>query len=238
MELTDNPLYANSHKLWDWCVKHAKVKVGLDIGANEGGYTASMLEHGIEKVHAFEPVPDMAVKLQNRFRNDPRVFCNAVGVSDYPGRLEGITVLEAWTLGKPGDGGLSVCPTYKDAPPFSVDLVTIDDYMAGTPVGVIKLDVDGYEHKVLAGAHRTLNIWRPPILCEFSTYIAKVSGSAENFVRLITHLRYVTVTADGSRVFKTWEDISPHYPHNSSFNVMLLPAELATEILEKFKATE
>lgn len=234
--MTDNPLYANSHKFWDWCVQNAQVKIGLDIGANEGGYTASMLEHGMEKVHAFEPVPNMAAKLQNRFRNDPRVFCNAVGVSDYPGRLEGVTVLEAWTLGKPGLGGLSVCPDYKNTPPFSVDLVTIDDYLAGTPVGVIKLDVDGYEHKVLAGAHRTLNRWRPPILCEFSCYIAKVSGSSEAFVRMITHLKYVTVTADGSAVFKTWEQISPHYPHHSSFNVMLLPEEWTDRIIGPFKA--
>lgn len=230
-----NPLYACSLKLWDWCARNSYPRRAIDAGANEGGYVNLMLQAGIECVHAFEPVPDVFDKLFERYKANPKVFLNKLGLSDYKGAALDFTVCEAWTIGKPADLGLSVSPGYKDKQPFDVTFTTIDDYMGGAPIGLIKLDVDGYEHKVLAGGDRTIIESQPFIFCEFSAYIEKVSGSAEAFVEHILALGYVVAAADGSAIFDTWASIKPHYPFNTSFDVMLLPRQKVEHVLAASK---
>lgn len=227
----NNPLHALDHRVWNYCIQNAVPSIALDIGANEGGCTQQMLEAGLKHVSCFEPVPDVFERLSNRFKDDPRVFCNNVGISDYEGTLENVTVLSAWTLGKPDQYGLSVCPGYVGAKPFNVQLRTIDDYTGSSPVGVIKLDVDGYEHKALAGAVKTLSAYKPPILCELSEYIERVSGSAMKFISFLNHIEYDLVPMDGSGVFRDWAYIKHYYPWKGSFDVMLLPREKTQKIL-------
>lgn len=228
----NNPLHALDHRVWNYCIRNCQPSVALDIGANEGGYTNQMLNAGMKHVSCFEPVPDVFAKLNERYKDDSRVFCNMMALSDYPGRLNDITVLSAWTLGKPNEYGLSVSPGYDGRDAFSVQVSTVDDYTGGTPIGMIKLDTDGYEHKVMSGAARTIQQWRPFILCEFSEYIERVSGSAKDFIGLINHLEYDVVPMDGSGVFRDWGFIKDFYPFKGSFDVMLLPREKTQDVLK------
>ena len=50
---------------------------------------------------------------------------------------------------------------------FELCLVTtLDGYLAGQPVDFVKIDVEGMEHAVLAGAAGTLRRWRPTVYYE------------------------------------------------------------------------
>lgn len=202
----------------------ASVRVAVDIGANDGGYTRTLVEAGF-LVHAFEPVPKMFRKLVEAHGSNKSVICNNVGLSDNSETIRGVTVLEAWTLAPPGTGGLRVSPDFSDDGKFDLTCITLDSYIDGRKVGLIKLDVDGYEHKVLRGSVKTIAINRPAILCEFGCYIEKLGGSAEEFVNFIFSLGYSIVPMDMNSVFTTWEQVQPQWPYHTTFDVMLLPNE-------------
>lgn len=220
-----NPLHVNSWDLYSYFLDTVKCRVALDIGANDGGYTKTLLENGFI-VHAFEPVPEMFEKLKGVHGGDAFAILNNLGVSDRAGVVKDITVLEAWTIGNPGLGGLQVKPERRGVPTFDMTTTTVDEYLQGDPVGIIKLDVDGYEPNVLRGAIKTLKQYRPPILCEISNYIEKLGTPAKDFCELVFGLGYRMVSMDGKYEAKNWHDVEPWWPHHSSFDVMLVPNEV------------
>lgn len=203
----------------------AKHKVAIDVGANDGGYTHTLRKAGF-KVHAFEPVPEMFNKMRERFTGDRGVICNNVGLSDVAETIPDVAVLSAWTIAPVGTGGLQKAGAYKDAPTFTMRTTTLDAYIGNTPVGLIKLDVDGYEPMVLRGARQTIARWRPPILCEFSLYVELLGTPAKCFINQIFDIGYVIKSMDGKTTCTTWEQVKPEYPYNTSFDVMLWPKEI------------
>lgn len=225
IEVTEikNPLYANSQIVFDWCLKNCEPKVALDIGANIGGVTHTMVQKGWE-VHAFEPVPIPFAELNFRFGKDSRVKCHNLGMSDKEGELKDATVCITWTLGTPETTGLSVKPEYNGYPHFDVKLTTIDKYVSDNnlKIGFIKLDVDGYELKVLKGGEKTIREQMPPMLIELSGFIKSISGSEWEYCKFIFDLGYTMLSMDGKCIFFTWDEIKEYYPYNTSFDVMLL----------------
>jgi FkbM family methyltransferase len=219
------PLHVNSWALYQKCMDQAKIRVAVDAGANDGGYSWTLLENGFI-VHAFEPVPAMIEKIRERFvLTDKPIYINAMGLSDTRETIKNCSVLEAWTIGHIGQGGLQVKPEMKDAALFDMHTITLDEYLNMTRIGLIKLDVDGYEFKVLKGAQRTIARDKPPILCEFNCYLHKLFGKdePEKMVNFIFSLGYKVVSCDGMHEFTSWEAIEPQWPWHTSFDVMLVP---------------
>lgn len=218
------PLHVNSWIAYNLALDGAKIRVAVDAGANDGGYTNTLLEHGFE-VHAFEPVPAMYRKMGARVGDNSKAFLNCMGLSDRREVIKDVVVLEAWTIGKVGDGGLQKTPNPEVQAPFDLHTITLDEYLGETRIGIFKLDVDGHEFKVLRGAEKTIRRDMPPILCEFSTYLHKLFGASEPeaFVNFIFGLGYKIVSCDGLHEFTRWEDIKPQWPWHTSFDVILLP---------------
>ncbi len=225
-----NPLHVNSWELYEKAMREATCKVALDIGANDGGYTETLRLNGFE-VHAFEPVPKVFTKLYERFRNNLEVACFKIALSDKREVIDNCRVMHAWTLGDPSKVGMSVSPDHKDDPAFSMVCDTLDSQMElllVAKVGIIKLDCDGYEFRVLRGGEKTLRRDKPPILCEFSEYIERLGESPKDFVNFIFDLGYKVVSLDGNFICTNWEQVEPCYPRPNgkvigSFDVMLLP---------------
>ncbi len=220
-----NPLHVQSWELYEKAMREATCKVALDIGANDGGYTQTLVENGFE-THSFEPVPKMFNKLQERFADEPKVTCYQVGLSDKDETIENARVMHAWTLGDPDKVKMSVSPDHKDDEAFTLNLKTVDDFCdiwSVEKVGIIKLDVDGYEYRVLRGAEATLCRDKPPILCEFSEYIQRLGDSPKDFVNFIFSMGYKIVSMDGSFVCENWAQVAPCWPAHGSFDTMLLP---------------
>lgn len=215
-------LHVQSWDAYEKAMQEAGVKVAVDAGANDGGYTNTLLEHGFH-VFAFEPVPPMYKKLVDRFGSNPDVSLFQLGLGDKAQVLENVTVLEAWSIGHPGLGGLQVSPDFKDLPPFDMTITPLDEILKGAPIGILKLDVDGYEHRVLKGARETLRKWQPPILCELGCYLQKIGDDPREFIEYIFDLGYKIVSMDGRHSFTTWAEVAPQYPHHTTFDVMLLP---------------
>lgn len=225
-----NPLHVNCWDLYEKAMREATCKVALDIGANDGGYSETLANNGFE-VHAFEPVPKMYKKLVERFYDVSSVTCYRVGMSDKNETITNARVMHAWTLGDPAKVGMSVSPDHKDDDSFTLHLHPVDYFCNAQEiekVGLIKLDVDGYEFKVLRGARQTLLRDKPPILCEFGEYVERLGESPRDFVNYIFELGYKISSMDGSFVCRKWEDVEPCFPRPNSkiigsFDVMLLP---------------
>lgn len=134
----------------------------IDVGANVGSSTLALAEWTGPGGHviALEPEPRNAAELR-------RVIARA-------GRAGTVTVLEAAASDKPGRLNLAV---NADNPAdhrladsgLGVEAVTLDalaERHAVRPVSVLKIDVQGAEPLVLAGAARLLADHRPAVMME------------------------------------------------------------------------
>jgi len=141
--------------------------VAIDVGAWRGPYTRAMARVA-GHVHAFEPQPRLARVL--RVTSPPNVTVHAVALSDGPPRRACL-----WMPG--GEAGLDALATLRDGrtsrevqregrvEEIEVEAVPLDS-VGIDRVGFIKIDVEGHELAVLAGAEATIAESRPRLLVE------------------------------------------------------------------------
>lgn len=119
----------------------------LDVGAHVGNTLAPFAERQW-RVHAFEPDPENRAELERHFGSWPNVTILPNGLSDMTGRLV-LWKSDAST------GASSLQPfTAEHKPHTEVDVITLTDYVRRERlkrVTVLKIDVEGYELRVLRG---------------------------------------------------------------------------------------
>lgn len=136
-----------------------------DVGANRGLFTYWLLKGGA-RVLAFEPNPRLARILRLRFPAELnegrlRLFETALGSASGEAVLhipQGMSPLGTID----GNMAMDLSGPVDDVPVAMNRL----DACVDTPVSFIKLDVEGYESAVLAGATRVLQESRPTLLVE------------------------------------------------------------------------
>jgi FkbM family methyltransferase len=141
--------------------------VVFEVGANIGAITVPLARKA-SKVHAFEPQPDIVKCLaSNVERNDLSndVIVNPIGLSDQPGLAVMGLAYRGLDKGKTnyGAGALSM------ANDGEIFVATIDRYVDTNRierVDLIKIDVEGMEGKVLAGASQTISRFKPILYVE------------------------------------------------------------------------
>ncbi|MEQ9408096.1 MAG: FkbM family methyltransferase [Fuerstiella sp.] len=142
-----------------------------DIGANTGYFSLFAAHHSPAEalVFSFEPVPEIASDLQamvavNGLQRRIRSF--ELALSDTTGQVRMFT---------PGSEATGVIETalrgqqHSSDGSINVETTTLDDFVLrqGHPAPeLIKLDVEGAEASVLAGARQVLSDVRPTILLE------------------------------------------------------------------------
>lgn len=133
----------------------------IDVGANVGRYAkplASLARH----VHAFEPHPRLAHIL--RASLPPNVTVRQVAVSDAPGRV--LLYVPVFN-GREDEGLGSIDDPAHDSGCLRMEVeATTLDTMASLDVGFVKIDVEGHEANVLAGARKLIADQRPILLVE------------------------------------------------------------------------
>ncbi len=146
--------------------------VMLDIGASFGYYSVKVAAAlaGRCTIHAFEPHPDAFARLSgNLTRNGIRgVHAHAMGLSDGAGTASVVSVAD--------NSGAAYLQAGRDIP-----VTTVDDFCRVHHVDrldLIKIDVEGWETRVLRGAARTLETLRPCLLVEVNTDALLRSGSS------------------------------------------------------------
>jgi FkbM family methyltransferase len=163
-------------------------RVFVDIGANCGywsAYALARVGRGGE-VHAFEPVPHYFefVRRLAELNPDYRVFANNVACGATTGRFP-MTIVpprpENFDNYNTNIGSSSLAPGFLDhdkelTETIDVDVISFDRYLRDKAIdpdriGLIKIDVEGFESAVFDGMQELLS--KPgrkvPILCEILT---------------------------------------------------------------------
>ena len=161
--------------------------VVLDIGANIGSHTFRLArlvgQNGL--VIAFEPMLAAYNQLcrnaqLNSFKN---LMLEKIALGNENGTLRA-AFRSSWSL---FDKDL-------DHEPEELSIMRIDDYIKNKGIGrvdFIKLDVDGYEYKVLQGASNTLSDKRPLIVMEFAFWtLERVGDNASDLLNYLELFGY------------------------------------------------
>jgi FkbM family methyltransferase len=142
----------------------------IDVGASEGTVLAAMAAAAPHGRHlAFEPIAELANDLRGRF---PTVDVQGVALSDHTGEEDFTHVVT-----RPGRVGLRERATPRPhLKTVRVPVAKLDELLPPNRVPkLIKVDVEGAEREVLAGAADTLARHRPMVVFEH------VRGVADHF---------------------------------------------------------
>jgi FkbM family methyltransferase len=165
--------------------------VFYDVGANIGVFTVEVARSlgPSGKVVAFEPAPRaFAILLRNIESNRlGNVTPIAVGLTDAPGPRQLylrplINMGAATFVAQPGA-----------VPDAVVTLWRLDDLVARRRLPdptVVKVDVEGFELRVLRGATQLIERARPVIITEWSSHHAQDGGGLNDLQRLLADVGY------------------------------------------------
>lgn len=158
--------------------------VFFDIGGNIGHHSLIALGCGAQ-VHTFEPLPRLAERIRENatFNNlQANLTINVAAV----GAEAGVATLNEVERSDDGSHSLIVGVAGKSLSAIEVPVVTLDNYVStgkGPAPQLIKIDVEGYEARVLDGAKQVLASESPPfIIIETGDRLANAIGETASSV--------------------------------------------------------
>lgn len=143
-------------------------KISIDVGANSGRYTYAMRSYS-RQVISYEPVPEMARLLRYKFNyvSPSRVRVRNCAVSDKSGHANLLIPKNAeWLSTIDANNANQISQRHKDALLRTVNVVTLDEELRNFKIGMMKIDVEGHEVEVIAGAMSLMKREQPNILVE------------------------------------------------------------------------
>ncbi len=183
----------------------------LDVGANVGQVTlhASRLVGPKGRVIAFEPAPFNLARLNANLKLNPvkNVTVEQLGLGDRPGSFLISNVDE-------GNQGMNrIVQQPSDAGRTSrIHVTTLDTYVNEhmlEKVDMIKIDVEGFEFKMLNGAKATLERWHPVLFIELDDgNLIEQGSSAKDLVVFLVGLGYEVNDAETRRPITINTDFS------------------------------
>lgn len=134
----------------------------VDVGAHVGNHALYVAKYGkFSQIICFEPCLKHFLKLKSNMRrnNVLNAYCYATAIGSGFGR--GHTVEKG-----PNDGSY----TFEESEPFHTEIDSLDNQLRifANKIGVIKIDVEGYEMKVLHGAYETILKHSPVVYVELN----------------------------------------------------------------------
>lgn len=183
----------------------------VDVGAHAGSFISDMVRIAPEGRHiAFEPLADFAATLAASF---PDVDVRNVALGDRSGEAQfmrradpAISSLETVPMGE--DPEMWRGPILDGAQRVTVPVRRLDDELPdGFVPSLIKIDVEGVENAVLAGAQGTLATHRPVVAMEHSIGATHHGYEAGGIYDLLTPNGLRIFDADGRGPY-TREDLA------------------------------
>jgi FkbM family methyltransferase len=151
----------------------------IDVGANVGVHSTRLakLAGPRGEVIAIEPNPEVASRAARNFTLNRLANVRLVqaAASD---RGDGSVTLYRAGAGEKNRAQSSVLPlTYLTGTAAQVPVTRVDD-IAGGPVGFMKIDVEGHEEAVVAGAAATIAAHAPAIVFEYAPELQPGTGGS------------------------------------------------------------
>ena len=198
--------------------------VMLDVGANVGQHSLCLASK-VDAVHAFEPNPDCVLQFSSNLNlngiGNVHVHQIALGESD------GAAELGSGLVGN--NGSRSLRWSINDADNISVSVRNGDkiiEELAVSKFDILKIDVEGYEKKVLHGLSQSICKFRPIIMMELLSGIEKSGFCDKDELRNALypdHVLYRLGDSDDAEIEKfDWIDCE----------LIVVPRELDSEFRE------
>lgn len=159
----------------------------VDVGANEGQWLSALLRFvSVDRVDALEPNPITFRRLQANLRERPEVSCHQLAAGERRERLtmhaslqsEFSSLLPASALVAREYGSRAADVTEH----VEVTVLPLDEALPGNQaIDLLKIDVEGFQSSVLAGARRTLARTRVVMM---ETYFVSHFAGDETFAGL------------------------------------------------------
>ena len=149
------------HSYWETVVAPHHIQTVFDIGANNGEYSKEIFTHIPEaEVYAFEPLSDCFETLTKSFEENPRMHAFKTALGDSHGE----TAIERSSF-HPSSSLLPMAKLHKELYPKTagstqekISIARLDEVVANIDIKgnlMIKIDVQGFEDKVIAGGKNT-----------------------------------------------------------------------------------
>ncbi len=156
-----------------WLIDH-KFKTIIDIGANEGQFAAKMRQFFPEAtIHSFEPIPAVFDILKQNFNGDSRFkpYCYGLGDKNETVEFFANEYSPSSSLLKMTEH-LEHFDKAQKAKPINIQITTLNEILKDQklegPV-LVKIDVQGFEDKVIAGGKDIL-AKADMVICEVSFF--------------------------------------------------------------------
>lgn len=204
--------------------------VVLDIGANVGSHALPMASFVGEEgsVYAFEPVPWAMNRMKrnlelNNFNN---IVLESIALSDTNEEVE-MKFRASFKLGsKSGVGAAGKIDDswWGECEHVQVRLETLDSYVSARQLSrldLIKLDVDGFEGKVIRGALETLERFKPIIIMEVAPAWIEMRGdNIRDILHDIEQLGYRFYREIDFELISNLSEMIDALPPEGGFNVL------------------
>lgn len=191
----------------------------VDVGAHFGAWTYSMM-HYSKTCEAFEPNPVCVRFLQRAY---PSLSVHPVALSDRTG-VANLEVPLRNGIAQEAEGRLGQHSYLSDQLGkiiYSVETRTLDSYDF-SDISLIKIDTEGHELSVIAGALTTLKRCTPRIVveCEERHRVAALATVME----VLVPLRYHAFARTERRNYKMFATATQGYGLSTSSNFLFLPS--------------
>lgn len=189
------------------------VKAGdtvLDVGTNYGStilqFAKIITENG--RAYGFEPDPvNFAICAKNLgLNNFHHISVENIGL----GREAGEATLVVDTESNRGGNRIGIASEGKES--ARVKITSLDDWVANNnlaKIDLIKIDVEGYEMEVLAGARELLKTFSPALFIEIDDNNLRQQGaSAKEAVMFLEDYGYSITHSESGNVLSSKDDFS------------------------------
>jgi len=156
--------------------------VFVDVGGNVGTFLWQFTDK-CKEVFVFEPIPRLnnVIKSSIEYNHDTKVRLIGKAVGDQPGKVQMLD-----------NNNSSVVGTDNKSPILDITVTTLDEELSRlNKIDFIKIDVEGYELRVLNGAKKVINQHRPVMLVELHPmYIENYGQHHTGVIEYLEALRY------------------------------------------------
>jgi FkbM family methyltransferase len=207
---------AQTAPLGRFVAEHVDDGLIIDVGGNIG-LTAMAMSFAApgSRIIAFEPSPDNVALFESNTRGQTRIELERCGLADCTGDLDFLVPLA-------GANCHVVTPNYEFSSsvgfhPLKVPVTTLDSYLEAMKpnerVVLIKIDVEGFEPNVLAGARRVIQRQRPLIWMEFNSVTLNIAQGYSPMAfatALFDCFEVLRMNADGALIPVTGPSVLVH----------------------------
>jgi len=204
--------------------------VVFDIGANVGVFSLKLAQRCQKeekkfRIHAFEPNPAICQAFEGNLQLNPaladQIHVEKVCLSSESGKIP-FHIDDANT-----GGGSVLAKATAAAREILVDAITLDEFVARNElerIDFIKIDVEGSEPLVLAGAIETIKQHMPFLYIEMTNpWFRKLDSSNQKIIDMLIELGYRCEEVEDTKVLASRPLNQARIDGDNQFNIVAFP---------------